>query len=67
MGARSSTLQPRNESQMRSPRATRDADEATSASWSHATRTDEEHNATLFGDVRTTDEMVALFNAGPNA
>ena len=39
----------------------------------NATRTDEEHNATLatvaviFGDVRTTDEMVALFNAGPNA
>jgi hypothetical protein len=38
-----------------------------------ATRTDEKHNATLatvaviFGDVRTTDEMVALFNAGPNA
>jgi ureidoacrylate peracid hydrolase len=39
----------------------------------NATRTDEEHNATLatvaviFGDVRTTDEVVALFNARPNA
>ena len=39
----------------------------------NAARTDEKHNATLatvaviFGDVRTTDEMVALFNAGPNA
>jgi hypothetical protein len=34
---------------------------------------DEEHNATpatvavIFGDVRTTDQAVALFNAGPNA
>jgi ureidoacrylate peracid hydrolase len=39
----------------------------------NATRTDEEHNATLatvaviFGDVRTTDEVVALLNARPNA
>jgi ureidoacrylate peracid hydrolase len=39
----------------------------------NATRTDEEHNATLatvaviFGDVRTTDEVVALLNAKPNA
>jgi ureidoacrylate peracid hydrolase len=39
----------------------------------NATRTDEEHNATLatvaviFGDVRTTDEVVALFHARPNA
>jgi ureidoacrylate peracid hydrolase len=39
----------------------------------NATRTDEEHNATLatvaviFGDVRTTEEVVALFNARPNA
>jgi ureidoacrylate peracid hydrolase len=38
-----------------------------------ATRTDEEHNATLatvaviFGDVRTTDEVLALINARPNA
>jgi ureidoacrylate peracid hydrolase len=38
----------------------------------NATRTDEEHNATLatvaviFGDVRTTDEVVALLNAKPN-
>jgi nicotinamidase-related amidase len=39
----------------------------------NATGTDEEHNARLaavaviFGDAGTTDEMVALFNAGPNA
>ena len=39
----------------------------------NATRTDEEHNATLaivaviFGDVRTTDEVVALLNARTNA
>jgi ureidoacrylate peracid hydrolase len=39
----------------------------------NATRTDEEHNATIatvaviFGDVRTTDEVVALFHARPNA
>jgi ureidoacrylate peracid hydrolase len=39
----------------------------------NATRTDEEHNATLatvaviFGDVRTTDEVMALLNARPNA
>ena len=39
----------------------------------NATRTDEEHNATLatvaviFGDVRTTEEVVALLNARPNA
>jgi ureidoacrylate peracid hydrolase len=39
----------------------------------NATRTDEEHNATLatvaviFGDVRSTDEVVALLNARPNA
>jgi ureidoacrylate peracid hydrolase len=39
----------------------------------NATRTDEEHNATLaivaviFGDVRTTDEVVALLNAKANA
>ena len=38
----------------------------------NATRTDEEHNATLatvaviFGDVRTTDEVVALLNAKSN-
>jgi hypothetical protein len=36
------------------------------------TRTDEEHNATLatvaviFGDVRATDEVLALLNARPN-
>jgi ureidoacrylate peracid hydrolase len=39
----------------------------------NATRTDEEHNATLatvailFGDVRTTDETIALLAAGSNA
>lgn len=39
----------------------------------NATRTDEEHNATLatvailFGDVRSTDDVVALLNARPNA
>jgi ureidoacrylate peracid hydrolase len=39
----------------------------------NATRTDEEHNATLatvaviFGDVRTTDEVIALLSARPNA
>lgn len=39
----------------------------------NATRTDEEHNATLatvaviFGDVRSTDEVIALLNARPNA
>ena len=38
----------------------------------NATRTDEEHNATLatvaviFGDVRATDEVLALLNARPN-
>jgi ureidoacrylate peracid hydrolase len=38
----------------------------------NATRTDEEHNATLatvavlFGDVRTSDEVVALLDARPN-
>jgi ureidoacrylate peracid hydrolase len=39
----------------------------------NATHTDEEHNATLaavavrFGDVRTSEEVVALLNARPNA
>jgi ureidoacrylate peracid hydrolase len=38
-----------------------------------ATHTDEEHTATLaavvvrFGDVRTSEEVVALLNARPNA